>query len=549
METISREDFEKRFGKSADTLFPSKDTEEKKPLSTRIAEGLGLGKAVDVFGTEIARATAPAETRGQIQPNKPGQLAGATAQTLATGLAPAITGGASLAGQVGAGVATGLAYDIGKDLAEGETPTPGVATVAGGLVPPALRGLSTMAKFGFNSAKNFLGKVAGGANEALQSPTVQGLAQKGQELTERIPRAIERGKTIAEESALKAEKIRQAPPLVAEAYKVDLPEKYINYSTQVDEPTRKALIKVLDIAEETPSTIGVKKNPTIVGGELASKQFEIIENQKKNIGEQIGAVVDTLSKRGAVDVLPAQRQMRQVLLDNGIKPDISGQLQFTGKFTPAERAKIQELYKLATEGGEQLTPRQVYDMDKLFSKLQREAKFDNVGNIMVDTPEGSRSLFGVFRDIYSNQLEAIAPDIKPLNQQYRQFSQLTDDIEDSIFKTPNFNVTKSTDEAEFAKVNLRRIFGESQSSPVYEAVADRMDEVARALGYTDASPKEIAAFAQEIRELYPESVPRTGFQGGFSRVLDIAEKVLGAGKADVEDQRKALRALLEATSQ
>ena len=158
-------------------------------------------------------------------------------------------------------------------------------------------------------------------------------------------------------------------------------------------------------------------------------------------------------------------------------------------------------------------------------------------------------MFRAFRDVYSNELDNISPEIKDLNRKYRNVATLIDDIENSIFKTPNFEITKNTDQAEFAKVNLRRIFGESQSSPVYEAIADEMDTIAKQLGYNGASPKEVAAFAQEIRQLYPETIPKTGFQGGIGGVLDVAAKALGAGKADTRDQQKALRALIEASEQ
>lgn len=542
MANLTPEEFEEKYGVSADRVLPIKGQEKRKPLSTRIAEGLGLGKAVDVFGTEIARATAPKETRGQIEPNKTGQLAGATAQTLATALSPAITGGATLMGQIGAGVGAGAIYDIGKDLAEGEKPSLGGATIAGGLVPPALKGLAKMAKFGFSSAKNFLGK---GAEAIAESPLVQGAVQKGEELAERVPRGIEKVGETLQESAIKAERIRTAPPVVANALKVDLPDKYINYAQDLDAPTRKAVLQVLDIADETPTTIGVKKNPTIVGGELAGKQFDIIEKQKKAVGEQIGKEIDALGLSNVkANMGVAFNQIDDVLMQNRVSITADGKL-VSDRFTDKELAVVQDLYNKARKRNPEMSAIEVRDIDNLFSKLQREAKIDGVGNIFLKANDEDINIFKMFRYIYSNQLENIAPQIRPLNAEYRKLSTLTEDIEDSIMKTPNFNVTKTQDPAEFAKVNLRRIFGEAQSSPAYEAVADQMDEVARSLGYTDAPPKEIAAFAQEIRELYPEAVPRTGFQGGFGRIMDIAEKVLGAGKADVIDQRKALRALLE----
>jgi hypothetical protein len=336
-------------------------------------------------------------------------------------------------------------------------------------------------------------------------------------------------------------------PVVANAIKVDIPETFINTVSQADDATKAAYRQVLDIADETPKTIGVKKNPTIVGGELASKQYDVIEKQRKAIGNAIGEQVKKLGlDRAKADMRPAFSQVDNVLQEQGITVGKNGQLSFAGKFTPQERARMQELYNLSREAGDVLTPTQVRDMDQLFSKLQRESRMEGIGDILIDVNDRKMSMFRVFRDIYANQLDNLSPELRKLNAQYRNVSTLIEDIEDSIFKTPNFNLTKSADQAEFAKVNLRRIFGESQSSPAYEAIADEMDAVARKLGYADAKPKDVAAFAQELRELYPEITPRTGFAGGIrAGVMDIAERVLSVGKANPDDQRKALRALLQ----
>lgn len=538
--------------------FRAKETASE-PLANRIAKGVGLGGAVDTFGSLLARQGFGVQTKeeGQQFIEKPtaGQIAGAALQTAAVPASALLTGGTSLLGQAAIGAGLGYVYDVGQDLIEkksvGEVLTPGMGTAIGGLVPPVFRGFSVgigaLKKPVTEATEAVTQKVAQVIPENVPE-VVQGATQKGQELLERIPRFVGRVKEDIAESAVKAERIKTASsPEIQTALKVDLPEKYINTIPQADPATKAAYRRVLDIADETPSTIGVKKNPTIVGGELAGKQYEIIEKQRQTVGKMIGDEVEKLGKSNIkADMGVSFNQIDDVLVQNGITPNEKGVLKFAGKYTPAERARIQELYTLSRESGDVLTAQQVRDMDQLFSKLQRETRMEGIGDLRVNANGQDMSMFRMFRDIYSNQLENIAPEIRPLNLKYRNLVTLIDDIEDSIIKTPNFNVTKSADPAEFAKVNLRRIFGEAQSSPAYEAIADEMDTIARQLGYTDASPKEIAAFAQEIRELYPESVPRTGFQGGMTRLLDVAERVLGAGKADVTDQRKALRALIDA---
>lgn len=381
------------------------------------------------------------------------------------------------------------------------------------------------------------------------SETISGIKQGVKEFSERIPRGIDRAKESAKDAALKAERIRNATPAKAKAIQSGVDENIINHLDEVDEPTMKAYKETLDIADETPA-MGAKRQPSVVSGELAAKQYDLINKQKQTVGKKIGEITDNLSKTEKIDMQESLGQMDDILSGQGIAPQYTKKgvkLDFSGtKYTPAERTKIQELYNLASEGGDKLSPKQIKDKDQLFSKLQREAKFEGVGDLMVDTPEGQKSLFRVFRDIYNTKLDSISPEIRDLNKQYREFSNLTDDMEDSIFKTPNFNATKSTDPAEFAKVNLRRIFGESQSSPAFEAIADKMDKVARQLGYAEATPKQVAEFAQELRKLYPEIVPKTGFTGGIKMgVKDIAEKIVNAGALNAKDKQKALRELIE----
>lgn len=379
------------------------------------------------------------------------------------------------------------------------------------------------------------------------SKTVSGVTQKVKEVGERIPRFIGRVQEGVEEASIRSQKIKTATPEVANAIKVGLPDKFINTVEQADEPTIRAYKEILDIADNPSATIKPTQRPEIIAGNAAAEQYKVIEKTRKDIGKQIGAVVDTISKKGAVDVLPEQRIMRDVLRQNGVMPDSSGVLKFTGKFTPAERTKIQQLYELATEGGEQLTPKQVYDMDRLFSKLQREARFENVGDIIVDTPDGSMSLFRVFRDVYSNKLDDVAPEIRDLNKQYRNFVTLQDDIEKSIVKSGKFETTKGVDDAEFAQTNLRRLFSEANTSADYRAIYEEMDAVSRALGYDGARADDLAAFAYELRKLYPETTPRTGFEGGImSGMSDLVGKVFKAGEPTAADQQKALREILEA---
>ena len=397
-----------------------------------------------------------------------------------------------------------------------------------------------------------IGGSVGGAISAVEKP-IAGIGQKLKGEVQKIPRVVERVGVGLEKSADKATRLRTATPEVKKAIESGLDDKIINFVTEADDVTKEAMKKVVKIAEEKPA-LGKTSQPSKVAGDLAVKQYNLIDEAKKNIGKQLGERIKALSKTTTVDIKDSLKSLDDILNSQGIlktynkKGDVV--LDFgTSKFTKAERAKISELYELATEGGSKLTPAQIKAKDQLFSKMQRESKMESIGDIMIDTPEGQKNLFQAFRDVYNSKLDSIDPTIRELNRKYAELARITDDIEDSILKTPNFNATKSADQAEFAKVNLRRIFAENQSSAVYEDIVNQMDDWARVLGYKDASPKEIMDFSLEMRKLFPETVPKTGFTGGInagveSTIINTLGKVVTSGKPNLIDQQKALKALL-----
>lgn len=537
------------------TASPKEPTQ---PIANKVTDFLGLGGATKTFGKGLnALGIGVPEGVSQEFVDKPTgkELLGATTQVGSVAGGLALGGPASLAGKAALGAGLGYAYDVGQDLIENKTAmqtlTPGAATLVGGAVPFAGPVLGALKK---PVGKAVDSTVQAVTNTLPDSAVVQGAKQTVSDFAERVPRFVGRVSEDIQEQALKSERLKTATPAVANAIKVDLPESLVQTVPKANPATKQAFKEVLDIADTPKTTLGQKANPTIVGGNYAVKQYDAIEKQRKTIGKAIGEATKRLPKTSTVDMRPAYDQLDNLLADQGIVKviDENGfRLDFSkSNLAPKQRQVVKNLYKLATEAGDTLSPFEVHKKDQLFSAIQREARTDQIADVIIELGDGQKTdLFRAFRDVYSNQLDALGPEIKDLNRKYRNVATLIDDIENSIFKTPNFNVTKSTDQAEFAKVNLRRIFGEAQSSPAYEAIADEMDAISRQLGYDGPTPKEVAAFAQEIRQLYPETIPKTGFQGGIKGVMDIAQQVMGAGKADTRDQQKALRALVEATEQ
>lgn len=512
---------------------------EKTPLVNRITNTLGLGGATDVFGRHLARAGIGTNTPKSVTQEfveKPTRLetAGAIAQTASIPASFALTGGGSLLGQMATGAGLGYIYDVGSDLAEGETDSkvlkPGAETATGMFIPPILRGLTSSIR---------------GIGTAISK--TKPVAQAGSELAERIPRAINKIGESLNEVGTRADRIKTSPPVVQQAIKSGVDDVVIDAVQQADTPTLNAYKKMVEIAEQPRTGLRPSVKPSSVAGEAISEQYKLLDQSRKDIGNQIGNAVEQLSKqKGVIDVLPEQRGLRDLLRQNGVSPDVSGQLNFSGSsLTPKQQTLVQQLYEISTQS-EQLTPKQIYNFDKVFSQLQREARFDNLDTIYLSTAQGDINIFRAFRNVFANKLDEVAPEIAPLNKQYAVLRNLQDDIESSIVKRGNFDSNIGTNPAEFAQTNLRRIFSEAQSAADYRLLADKLDAFARQQGYSGANPQDLAGFAERLKAIYPDTVPENSFRGGISGgIKDILSGVSEIGKPDINDQQKALKALLE----
>jgi hypothetical protein len=426
-------------------------------------------------------------------------------------------------------------------------------------IKQAIRGTKAL-KDGVESGVDVVGTTARNAYDKLSDirmpempPATQGVTQLLKEQAERIPRAFEKGKESTREALGRADRIRTSSPAVQNAIKSKVDDRLINTVLQADEPTIKAYKEMVDVVSTPSQTIKPSTQPSIVAGKAAEETFDILEGERKRIGKALEAEINALPTDVKVNMGVSKAQLEGVLAQNGVVVTDKG-LGYSGKFTKAERARINELWETINEVPENATPKQVRDMDNLLSKLQRETKMEGLQDIMIDVNGEKKNLFQVFREQYTNQLENINPNIRQLNKEYRDARVLIDDLEDTIFKSGKYESIKGVDQAEFAKTNLRRIMGEAQSSPAYAEILSKMDARARELGYSGAKAEDLIYFAEELRKLYPESIPKTGFQGGIQtatgmpRMLDLVDGVMSAGKPGVVDQQRALKELLESLS-
>jgi len=559
------------------------------PIANKVTEAMGLGGATQVFGDLLSRSSfgnllqsdaqkraaelnaeitgQPVQTqqeinRQQIEAPTGKEIAGAAAQTAVIPAGAVLTGGGSLAGQMAMGAGLGYIYDVGGSFAEQEDSfAPGAETIAGALVPPVLRGAGAA----FRGAGTLLARSAPNmptptiptgvteAGEAVVSKAddfMTPLRQTAREYAVNRPgRLLERAGEAIQETREAGRVYETASPTVRTAMDAGLDNKIINAVSDADDATKQGYKQIVEIAESGSEKLGTKVRPEIIAGDTASEQYSLINNKRKEVGSQIGEAIDNLPKE-TYNATPLYQEVDNILRTNGITPARTAkgvQLDFTGSnVPPKQRETIQSLYNLLTETGDTLTARQLYNKDRLLSQLQREARFDGVSDVMVKTPDGQDvDLFRALREVFSAELEGVAPSIAPLNKEYAQLRGLQDDIESTIFKSGNYQGTRDIDPAEFAQTNLRRLFSDAQSAADYRKIYDNLDAYSRALGYEGARADDLVAFATEMRKIYPDSVPATSATGIWGSIGDVAGRLMGAGKADVGDQQKAMRALLE----
>ena len=186
-----------------------------------------------------------------------------------------------------------------------------------------------------------VGGSVGGAISAVEKP-IAGIGQKIKEEVQKIPRVVERVGVGLEKSADKATRLKTATPEVKKAIESGLDDKIINFVTEADDVTKEAMKKVVRIAEEKP-VLGKTKQPSVVAGDLAVKQYNLIDAEKKRIGKQLGDRINALSKTTTVDIKDSLKSLDDILNSQGILKTLNkkGKIELdftTSKFTKAERA-------------------------------------------------------------------------------------------------------------------------------------------------------------------------------------------------------------------
>ncbi len=455
--------------------------------------------------------------------------------------------GAAKAGQVGFKGAKTLMSPGGIAKA-----AKGTMDIANKVTRPVAKGLGTTAKTLGSPVTKTIGAVAEGVSQA--SPTAKGLIEGAKNLAQRPGRIIERGVEAVTEKANQADAVKNMP-ILQKVFEAGVPENVVKAVSTVDKATPegsdilKAYKEIVDIAKNNETRLGTKKRLEMPIGDRLVKQYELLEAKRKDVGKAIGEKVKELSRVADIDVTDTFDEIKAVLADNGMKITKEGKLVIPpGQLTPKQRNLVKELWDEVSGAGMTRSPRNLYDLDRTLSNLQREARFDGLDNVFLELPGGEeRNVFGFFRDVFSNKLEQLDPSIKELNPEYKRLRDLADGVEETLIRETDLKALSGSDKAKFTPSTLRRITSEAVSQGKYEGIADLLDDVARELGYSGASPKELLDFSNAMKDIYGGSIPATGFQGILEGgLMNVPGNLMKAGAPNIKDQQKALEDLLDA---
>jgi len=413
--------------------------------------------------------------------------------------------------------------------------------VAGGVSSGIVKGAEKTGE-ALKSAKKFSKNIFDKTKEI--TPAIN---QTTKDFLSRVPRAVEHAKDYSLEATKRAERIKKSTPEVGKAIEVGVEDKTLNNILEATENTKKEMRKMIDIVEESGDVM-----PSSLAGESSVKQYEIIDKARKKVGEKLNEAIENLPDT-KVSISRKLADLDKTLRQNGLKiQDKQIVRSSNSNITEAELNAINKLYNESIRGVNNiglLDAKSIQAKNSLISKLKRESsRIENIDDIIIKKPDGTTtSIYSAFKDMFSETLDEISPEIRDINREYATYRNIVDEIDNSILKSSKTNL--NINPAESASINLRRVSGEALSTPYFQEVARLMDATARKLGYNGADPVRLINFAEDLRKLYPEAIPRTGFQGGIrTGVSDLADRLIQAGAPNAQDKQKAIKEILDKTS-
>ena len=378
------------------------------------------------------------------------------------------------------------------------------------------------------------------ATPGMTPPAIPG-AQTGEAVVTRIrDNVVNTADTVsrmARDERIRLERIKNSDPVVADAYRANVPEKVINQYVTADANTKPVYRELVEAYKSGDAETRVPE----IYARIAGEQYKTVTNKLDDLGRQYDEAVQSLPG-GKVDMRPAVDNVRTTLAQAGARFDDAGNLVDAGRaFTPDEAAWVKKLYDTVVRYGDDVTYPDLRTGDEVLSRINREAYSQGVTPPRIN----GENLSTLMRDSIRTQLDQVLPEYRNLNNEYRDTINFKDALDKTIFDTGRKLEGVEINAAEATETNLRRLFSNAKSKTTYRAVADALDDFARGQGYEGSRLSDVARFHIEIQNVYPDEIPKASFGGGIRNMIgtffagqtdlrrtqEALEKMVGAGQA------------------
>lgn len=372
-------------------------------------EFTGLDRPAETIGKTAAYLTRPASltpTVAQEAGLKPtvGEMAGAGLQVGST-LLPygrIAKGATGLAGKVlppkvaqylGTGISGatgGYTFEAGEKIATGESPTPGLTTAIGAVMPPVIEGAINKLK-----SKPFdillSNTVKEGINKGIR-PSVQSTgksATQGKIYYEKAQKAVE---TIIENKS-NLEFVNDAGDTVKGA----LPKSLAEFSDAIDQ-TKKSIFTQYDALAQSAGQHGAAVELAPVAKELDSLiNNKVINDHNPNLVEYAKAKALALNNRGAYTASEAQEAVS--VLNNSLKAFYSNPSYDTASRAAVDAMVANKMRQSLDDVIEKTTGPGYQELKRTYGALKAIEK-DTTHRTTVDARKNIKGLVD-FSDIYS----------------------------------------------------------------------------------------------------------------------------------------------------
>lgn len=305
-------------------------------------------------------------------------------------------------------------------------------------------------------------------------------------------------------------------PTAVKAIKSGIDPSDVAFIKNSSEEDQTAFRKMYQMAETASGDKAATTRAIEVPGKQSINYAKYIDTQRKEIGSQIGELVDNLPNEPISVDVPFQK-FNDNLNQAGVIVK-GGKLDFDNSAfdsMPGVQNKLQNYFTKVTSGDK--TPAEIYRLrQNLFTDLDLATKTNEL-------PDNATRILSTLRDDLSQPLAQASPEYKALATKYAQTSDALTQFKKILGKNFDFNDDYSSLRA--GEVG-RRVLGNAAAGPM--SVLKQLEDTAKQFGMkSDTSLRNQYLFADFI-EKFMGTEPSGGLSGQVTSGVEKAANNIGA---------------------